>query len=71
MSAVEQALSRCEATTLGNYLPRTDADAKLLHDAGLCWTPNHWWHPLNTPGVRALWALNRKPADATSDRVAA
>ncbi|MBM3333186.1 hypothetical protein FJY63_00840 [Candidatus Sumerlaeota bacterium] len=56
--SVADALRRCEKTSLGNYLPASDQDAAILHAAGLCWTPNHWWHPLNVKGVRALWQIN-------------
>lgn len=62
MGDVNGALLRCEKTALGNYLPRNEADAQLLHGAGMCWTPNHWWHPLNMRGIRQLWRLRNGDA---------
>jgi len=48
--AQRRALCRCEMTSLGNGIPSNVEDARILHDAGLAWTPAHWWHPLNRDG---------------------
>jgi hypothetical protein len=49
-------------TSLGNVIPRNVEDARVLHAAGLCWSPDHWWHPLNRAGWGALEALKIEDA---------
>jgi len=59
---VAGALRRCRMTSLGNVIPRNVEDARVLHAAGLCWSPDHWWHPLNRAGWGALEALKIEDA---------